>query len=175
MNPREAFKKRNPAITASELGDLIETEILDSQIKQKVQKIVLLGSFVKPEKKLDDNGISDIDIWIVVEDWERNEERTIPDVSKLGDCAFRLAKWGYVDVFKGDELYNDGEGRDPEHGHYKTIRNAERILIQLTEDDIDNFRNRPVDLQIGNIEQLEKFLDEDPYLTLKELASEETE
>lgn len=166
MNPREVFRKRNPAITAPELGELIETEILDSQLKEKVQKIVLLGSFVKPDKKLDENGISDIDIWIVVEDWDRSEQRTTPDVSKLGHCAFRLAKWGYVDVFKGDDLFNDGEGRDPKSGHHKTIRNAERVLIQLTEDDIDNVRNRPVDLQIGNIEQLEEFVDGDPYLTL---------
>ncbi|GAB7120421.1 hypothetical protein JCM9743_28870 [Natrinema sp. JCM 9743] len=67
-------------------------------------------------------------------------------------------------------MWNEGEGRNPEHGHYKTQRNAERILIQLTEDDIDNYRNRPVDLQIGNLEQLQEFLNEDPYLTLKDFC-----
>ncbi|GAB7120419.1 hypothetical protein [Natrinema pallidum] len=86
MNPREAFKENNPAITESDLCKLIETEIIDSQLKENVQKIVLLGSFVNPSKDIDQNGISDIDIWIVVDDWDRGVVRTIPDGSWIAIC-----------------------------------------------------------------------------------------
>lgn len=161
--PKDSFNRKAPLVDAEELVEIIVDEIVSEDLKQQADSIWLLGSFVNPEKELDRKGRSDLDVFVVVPDWEYPQVDTgvaiFADQATVPELIAELADNGEYLALKGPEGRWERPPAEiwdtiPEYARRTLINSASNVFFR-NEDEKASNKIRLYDVTIGSPPQLE--------------------
>lgn len=157
------FQRKAPLLDRDSLASEVVHNILEPELRERAAEIWILGSFINPDKGTDENGRSDMDLFVVVPDWDMpvadvsilfaaSNVPTPPMYEPLSDDH----DWKGIDApdRTWDGSPDEAWERLPEYVR-ETLHNAATEFFYATMADKEQNRVRNYDLQIGNRQQFD--------------------
>lgn len=183
--PVDSFREKAPRLSQETLVEVVRQDVLAPPVRDAVEEIWLHGSFADPDSGLDGedpetaggpDGLSDVDVFVVLDGWEATAINTRFTSSQRG-LLLRLAAQDELPI------YTDAEPTDrfdrpavpdairerrllPTDALETTIRRAERTVFFASDSDRDRLDFRALDLTLGGPIAFDRLLVNEPLLRL---------
>lgn len=182
---RQTFRVKAPRLSLESLTEVVRNDVLAPAVRDVARSAWLHGSFADPRSGIDredletpggPNGLSDVDVFVVVEGWGDLHLSTRFTASQHG-LLCRLAAQGELDVYTGDgppdrldrpAVPEEVRSRVsvPTPALERTICRAERTTFHVREFDVELLQFRALDLTLGGQTAFEQLVGDEPRLQL---------
>lgn len=185
MTPRETFREKAPLLSRATLAETVRDQVLAPPVRDAARSLWLHGSFADPDSGIDredletpggPHGLSDVDVFVVIDDWGERTLTTRSTASQHG-LLCRLAAQGelhvHTDADPADRLDRPAVSDTlrntvalPATALETTIHRAERTTFHVRDFDVDLLQFRALDLTLGGPIAFDRLVGDDPRVRL---------
>lgn len=185
MTPREAFEEKAPRLSPERVTEAVRDDVLAPPVRDAARSGWLHGSFADPASGLDredpatpggPHGLSDVDVFVVIEGWGDRTLATRFTASEHG-LLCRLAAQGELrvsaDADRPERLDRPAVSEDlrdavalPATALETTVRRAERTAFHARDFDVDHLQLRELDLTLGGREAFDRLVGDESRIRL---------
>lgn len=185
MTARETFRRKAPRLSRATVARVVRTDVLAPSVRDAARGGWLHGSFADPGSGLDredpatpggSHGLSDVDVFVVIDDWSDRTLTTRFTASEHG-LLCRLAAQGELHVSTDADLSGRLDRAAVPEGFCgavalsataleKTLHRAERTAFHVRGFDVDHLQFRALDLTLGGPTAFDRLVGDDPRIRL---------